>query len=145
MSDKKIKDFVIDDNITSFFAVRKKAVREYIKGKFVSLELGDCSGRVNAVIWEPDQFSMNDLTEGVVVKVRGIVNEYRNKKQLTINKIRLAKDDEYTPEDILPYSKQSRGERKARIITLTEKIQNSYIKSLVESFWDDEQFLIKYL
>ena len=51
MSDKKINEFTVDDKITSFFAVRKKNVREYFKGQFVSLELGDSSGRINGVIW----------------------------------------------------------------------------------------------
>ena len=145
MSDKKINEFTVDDKITSFFAVRKKSVREYTRGQYVSLELGDSSGRINGVIWEPDQFSLNELEEGMVVKARGVVSEYKNNRQLTINRIRQAKDDEYSLEDILPFSPQSESERKARIMALTEKIENSYIKTLTNSFWEDEEFLKSYL
>jgi len=145
MIEKKIQDFAVEDRITSFFAVRRKTIRDYIKGQFVSLELGDSTGRINGVIWEPDQFSLTDLCEGMVVKVRGAVGEYKNKKQLTINRIRLANEDEYSLEDILPHSKQSEAERKARILTLTDKIENNYIKTLVESFWDDEPFFAEFL
>lgn len=145
MGNKKIKDFDLDDNITSFFSVRKKTVREYSRGRFVSLELGDCSGRINGVIWEPDQFSLAELTPGMVVKVRGVVGEYNNVRQLTVSKIRLAEDDEYSLEDILPHSKQPIEERRARILTLTEKIENSYTKTLVNSFWEDEAFFEEYL
>ena len=145
MADKKIIDFVPEDIVTNFFAVRKKTVREYTKGQFVSLELGDSTGRVNAVCWEPDQFCLTELAEGMVVKVKGVVGEYNGKAQLTINRIRLATDDEFTIEDIMPFSKQTNEERKARILGLTNKIENSYIKSLVESFWNDEKFLAEFL
>ena len=145
MEAKPIQDFVVSDNITSFFAVRRKTIREYTKGQFVSLELGDATGRINGVIWEPDQFCLEDLAEGMVVKVRGVVGEYNNKKQLTVNRIRLAEDNEYPLEQILPHSSQPIEERRARILNLTEKIENSYIKSLVDSFFEDEQFLSDFL
>ena len=145
LSDKKIADYVVGDLITSFFSIRKKTLREYTKGYFVSLELGDYSGRINGVVWEPDHFALTELEEGMVVKVRGQVGEYNNKKQLTINRIRLAKDEEYTIEDILPFSNQTYDERKARILALTEKIENSYTKKLVELFWQDEEFFHKFL
>ncbi len=145
MENKQIKDFVVEDKITSFFAVRKKTIREYTKGQFVSIELGDATGRIGGVIWEPDQFCLTDLAEGMVVKIRGVVGEYNNKKQLTINRIRLAEDNEYPLEQILPHSSQPLEKRKARIMALIEKIENSYIKSLTESFFNDEKFLNDYL
>ena len=77
MNDKKIADFVIEDKIDAFLAVRRRDVREYARGKFVSMELGDSSGRIGGVMWEPDQFALTDLAEGMVVKVRGVVGEGR--------------------------------------------------------------------
>ena len=145
MENKPIKEFVVGDQITSFFAVRRKTVREYTKGQFVSLELGDASGRIGGVIWDPDQFALGDLSEGMVVKVRGVVGEYNNKAQLTISRLRLAEDDEYPLEHILAHSSRPIEERKARILSLTEKIENNYIKSLVESFWSDEEFFNNFL
>lgn len=145
MESKKIKDFVINDNITAIFAVRKKTVREYARGQYIKLELGDSTGRIDAMIWEPDQFSLAELEEGMVVKVRGQVGEYNNRRQLTINRIRLVTDDEYSLEDILAHSSQPLEERKGRVLALTEKIENSYIKSLVNSFWADEEFFNQYL
>ncbi len=145
MDSKKIKDYVIDDKLDAYFCVRKKDVREYTRGMFVSLELGDASGRIGAVMWEPDQFALTDLAEGMVVKVRGQVGEYNGRLQLTVNRIRLAQDDEYKLEDILPHSTQSEAQRRARLNALTDKIENSYIKQLVLSFWADDQFTADFL
>lgn len=137
---KRIKDFVRDDFVEGYFAVRRKDVREYARGQFVSLELGDCTGRINAVMWEPDQFALTDMTEGMVVKARAVVGEYNNRSQLNISRIRLANEDEYTIEDILPHSSQPREQREARLMALTAKIENSYIRALTDSFWKDQKF-----
>ena len=136
---------VVEDIVTAFFSVRKKDVKEYTRGQFVSLELGDSSGRISGVMWEPDQFALRELEAGMVVKARGVVTEYNGKKQLTVDRIRLAEQNEYVLEDILPHSTQTIEQRRARIIDLTEKIQNSYIKQLADSFWQDEKFFNDFL
>ncbi|UCD63201.1 MAG: HD domain-containing protein [Candidatus Zixiibacteriota bacterium] len=145
MEPKPVKDLVINDKITSFFAVRKRNVREYTKGQFLSLELGDATGRIGAVWWEPDRFGLEDLTEGMVVKLQGVVGEYNGKKQITVGRMRLAEDNEYPLELILPHSDQPPETRRARILALVEKIENSYIKALAESFFTDEPFMTEYL
>ena len=141
MEPKPIKEFVVEDRIENYFAVRRKDLLDYTRGQYVRLELGDASGRIKAVLWEPDQFAREELSEGMVVKVRGQVTEYNNKLQVTISKVRLARDDEYSLETILPHSSQTSEWRQARIMKLTEKVENSYIKGLMMAFWEDEAFL----
>jgi len=142
---KRIQDFVVDDKVENFFAVRRREVREYTRGQFLRLELGDSSGRIAAVMWEPDQFALHELCEGMVVKVRGVVGEYQSRPQLVVNRVRLANEGEYKLEDILPSSTQSIEERRARIMALTEQIENQHIRRLADEFWQDEEFLDGYL
>ncbi len=145
MENKRIVDFVTDDRVEGFFAVRRKTVREYTKGRFVSLELGDCTGRVGAVMWEPDQFALEELADGMVVKARGVVGEYNSKTQFTLSRIRLALDGEYASEDILPQSPFSYEDRRVRLLALRDRIENEHIKALVDSFFEDEAFFEAYL
>ena len=145
MQPRRISELVIDDTVVAYYAVRKREVREYSKGKFVSLEFGDASGRIAGVIWEPDLFCLNDLEEGMVVKVQGRVGEYNGRPQLAVSRIRAAADEEYSLDDILPHSKQSLEERRTRVLNLTNQIENSCIKRLVMSFWEDQPFFEKYL
>lgn len=145
MSSKPISEMVIDDTVTGFFAVRKKTVRESVRGQFVSLELGDHSGRINAVSWDPDQFCLVELEAGMVVKVKGVVSEYQDKKQFVLSRLRLAKSDEYELDDILPHSSKPIEERRARILALADRIENSYLKQLADSFLLDESFLEEFL
>ena len=145
MSSKPISEMVVEDTVTGFFAVRKKTVRESVRGPFVSLELGDYSGRINAVCWDPDQFCLAELGSGMVIKIKGTVGEYQDKIQLAISRIRLATIDEYELEDILPHSTIPIEERRARILSLVDRIENNYLKALADSFFQDETFLEEFL
>lgn len=140
-----IHDLVVNDRVLGYYAVRKKTVREYVRGQFLSLELGDSSGRINAVWWEPDQFGLTELEEGMVVKARGTVGEYNNRLQVNIELLRQAREGEYSLELILPHSDQPLEKRRGRITALAERIENTYIRQLVASFLDDEEFFGKYL
>jgi 3'-5' exoribonuclease len=142
---KRISDYVIEDRITGFFAVRRKEVRDFTRGQFLKLELGDYSGRIPAVWWEPDHFALTELVTGMVVKVRGTVTEYQGRLQLTIDRLRLARPGEYELEHILPHSSIPLEKRRARVVSQAEKIQNGYVKALTDSFLEDEAFFDAYL
>ena len=140
-----IKEFVLYETVTAFLAVRRKDVKEYNGNTFISFEFGDSSGRIAGVWWEPERFALDELEEGDVVKVKGTVAEYRGKMQLKVGKLRPAKEEEYNLADLLPHSKFTKDELKARILSLTERVENSYIRKLLDSFWGDEDFLNEYL
>jgi 3'-5' exoribonuclease len=140
-----IKDFVPNDAVTAFLSVRKKDIKEYGGKNFISFEFGDATGRIAGVWWEPDRYALEEMAEGDIVKVKGVVSDYRGNPQLKVEKLRAAKEEEYTLSDFLPHSKYSDEELKGRIISLIGRIENSYIRKLVDLFWNDESFSDAYL
>jgi 3'-5' exoribonuclease len=146
MDNKKIRDLALKETFIGFCVVRKKEIREkQTGGDFASLDLADASGHITAKLWELDRFAREELEEGMVVKVQATVKEYNGKAELHINRMRLALEDEFQIEDILAHSDQPRETRLARIMALTDKIQNSYIRALADSFWNDQEFLEAFL
>jgi 3'-5' exoribonuclease len=140
-----IKDLNIGDTITAFMAIRRSEIREYNATTYIVYEFGDASGRVAGVWWEPEKVAVDELQEGDVVKIRGIVQEYRGKLQIRVSKLRRAETGEYDLADILAHSQFTKEELKGRLLAMTEKIENGFIKTLVESFWKDERFFDDYL
>jgi len=140
-----IKDFIQNETVTEFLAVRKKEVREYNGNQYLSFEFGDCSGRIGGVWWEPDNTAVDEIIEGDIVKVKGIVGLYRGRTQLRVGRLRKAKEDEYSLDDILPRSKFSEKELESKINSLTERVENEFIKKLMVSFWADDLFKKNYL
>ncbi len=145
MQTKSIAQYVLDDRIDAFVVVRKAEVREFTRGQYVRMELGDASGRIDGVMWEPDQWTLTELSAGQVVKVRGQVTEYQGKQQLTVQRIRRAESDEFEIREVLQHSQYTRDELAARVRKLTSEVQNTYIRQLLDSFWDDEELFEKYL
>jgi len=141
---QKIIDFIPFEPVTTFVVVRKKDVREFNDRTFLTLELGDSSGRIAAVWWEPDRSAVEELQPGDIIKVKGEVQEYRGKPQLKVLKMRRAKEDEYDLADLLAASKYSREELKARVLAVTERIEDGYVRQLADSFWSDENFFNEY-
>ncbi|MFR0798349.1 MAG: OB-fold nucleic acid binding domain-containing protein [Oscillospiraceae bacterium] len=70
--------------------------------RFLNLTLSDRTGAVDAKVWDyPGPIGAAD--EGKVVKIRGSVSEFRGALQVTVERIRLAgEDDRYDVTALVP-------------------------------------------
>jgi len=105
---EKIENFRENQPITSFFIVRKSELRLTKNSKpYMHMELGDATGRIVAKLWEQAEPYYKKISEGDIIKVQGIVELYRETKQLNIKKIRLAKkEDKVLHRDFVPRTKK---------------------------------------
>ncbi len=145
-----IKDFTTGEIIEGFYAalnVEERDFKDTSKGRFLSLELRDKTGEATAKWWDwgKSGLTLADIPIGVVVKVRGRVEEYREQKQVVIGKMRPALPEEYDPAILIPTSEQSEEQVVERINALRDKISDPYIKLLTDSFFDDEEIFAGYL
>jgi len=101
-----VSDLGAEQTVTSFFLVNEKEIRNSRAGKtFLRLDLGDRSGTIEAVMWDQFETAAKDISRGDVVKVNARVESYRNKFQLTLQQLRLAKPEEVDLADFLPHTK----------------------------------------
>ncbi len=98
-----IKDLKLNETVTAFFQVRNPQRRLRKTGEaFITLLLADRTGELPAVMWEDLEGTGGQIREGDVVKVQAVVGSYQGERQLTIQRLRLARDDEAALEDFLP-------------------------------------------
>ena len=98
-----IRDLKLNETVTSFFLVRNPQRRlRKTGGPFITLLLADQTGELPAVMWEDQDGVGGEIREGDVVKVQGVVGSYQGERQLTIQRLRLAREDEAALEDFLP-------------------------------------------
>src|SRR3972149_1364621 len=89
-----VKDLKLNEPVTSFFQVRNPQRRLRKTGEpFVTLVLGDGTGELPAVMWEDADGIGEQIREGDLVKVQGVVGSYQGGLQLTIQRLRLALRD----------------------------------------------------
>src|SRR5262245_42167981 len=90
-----ICDLTGEKNITTFFLVHEKEMRNTREGKsYLRLALGDRSGTIEARMWDLFEAAARDINRDDFVKVQARVEVYRDRPQLSIQQVRLAKPEE---------------------------------------------------
>jgi len=139
--------FIVDvhagDRVTGFFLVRHKQLepfRDRSRGEFLTLGLGDRSGQMLARVWEGASELAEQFAEGDVIKVAGDVEEYLDRTQLIINKLRRAEEQEYDLADFLPATEKDVDEMFAVVQAAVESIHDPHLAALVRHFYADADF-----
>jgi 3'-5' exoribonuclease len=127
-----VTDLLSEQTVTSFFLVHEKEVRNTREGRaYLRLELGDRSGTIEARMWEQFEVIAKDIQRDDFVKVQARVEVYRNKPQLALVQVRLAKPDEIDLADYLPHTAADVEKMWAELLAYAESIRNPWLKKLV--------------
>ena len=142
-----VKTFIADCNegqaVTSFFLVRAKEIRRRRNGEpFLSLTLGDRTGELPAVMWEGFEEAAASLHDGDIVKVQAAVGNYQGERQLQLQRIRLASEqDGVDLEDFLPRSPRDPAAALDALQAATRRMGDPNLKALLEDLWADGEFV----
>ncbi|MDH4222076.1 MAG: HD domain-containing protein [candidate division Zixibacteria bacterium] len=138
-----IKDLKPGIEVADFFVLRKKELKEYNGQKYLKLELGDPSGRINAVLWENAEVVYAEVAIGDIVKVKGMAITYKEGLEIKIEKIRRAKEEESDPKEFLPKSKIDLNLLLKEFEEKSKTIKNSFLSKLMDSILGDEKLIEK--
>jgi 3'-5' exoribonuclease len=127
-----VTDLGSEQNITTFFLVHEKEIRNTREGKsYLRLELGDRSGTIEARMWDLFEAIAKDINRDDFVKVQARVEIYRNKPQLALQQVRRAKPEEIDLIDFLPHTKEDVEKMYAQLLQYAESMRNPWLKTLV--------------
>ncbi|HEX4541616.1 MAG TPA: OB-fold nucleic acid binding domain-containing protein [Candidatus Acidoferrum sp.] len=140
-----VTDLNSEQNITSFFLVCEKEIRNTREGKaYLRLELGDRSGTIEARMWDQFESAVKDISRDDFVKVQARVEIYRNRPQLSLQQVRLAKPEEVDLADFLPATKADVAKLYAQLLEFAASINNLFLKKLVSGILNDPAIAAKY-
>ena len=126
--------------ITSSFVVASKQVKPKKTGEpYLALTLGDRSGLIEAKMWDNVEDCLNAFEADDFVKIKGLLNKYKNRFQITIHKIRKLGDTEIDFADYLPKTAKDIGELWQTLAGFVGTFQNPHLKALVEAFMADPE------
>ncbi len=110
---------------------------------FLKLTLGDVSGRVKAVMWDPP-VGDEAVAAGDVVFLRGSVNEYHG-LQVVVSDLRRLDKTKVNKAFFQPVSERDSDEMVAELQTIIkEEIEDKNLKALLETFFGDAEFLRRF-
>jgi 3'-5' exoribonuclease len=140
-----VTDLGSEQSITSFFLVHEKEIRNTREGKpYLRLELGDRSGTIEARMWDQFDAVIKDINRDDFVKVLARVEIYRNKPQLSLQQLRLAKPEEIDLADFLPHTKEDVGKLYAQLLEYAGSIANPWLKKLVTGIVSNPEIAARY-
>jgi len=126
--------------IDTSFLVRSKEIRQKKTGEpYLSLLLGDRTGQVDAKMWDNvtdkvvDSFERDDF-----VKVKGLVQIFQNRPQITIHNVRRMDDAEIDFADYFPSSRRDSEEMWTELRATVAAVGNPNLKALMEALLDDQ-------
>jgi 3'-5' exoribonuclease len=140
-----VSDLAAEQSITSFFLVQEKEIRNTRGGKaFLRLELSDRTGNIEAVMWDQFEGPAKDFARGDAVKVQARVEVYRNKTQLSLQQVRLAKPEEVDLADFLPHTKEDIGKLWVQLLEYANSISDLWLNKLVNEILADPATAARY-
>ncbi|MDZ4181769.1 MAG: OB-fold nucleic acid binding domain-containing protein [Candidatus Cloacimonadaceae bacterium] len=147
LENKKIQDLqqCVGQEITGFFLVAEKELRDGKNDKFLRLRLQDRGGSIIANVWKDAPKAAEGFSEGDVIKVQATVQSYKGQVQLNVNKIRFADHSEYNLEDFLTRSKIDPDILAERFFAIVDKVENPFLNKLLRSIFEDKDFFARYL
>src|SRR5579864_2469708 len=147
-----MKDFFLSDCsrfenkvITSSFVVITKQVKPKKTGEpYLALTLGDRCGQIEAKMWDNVEDALDAFEQEDFLKIKGLLNKYKNRFQLTIHKLRRLGDSEVDFADYLPKTTRNIDELWLTLGEFVSTIQDVHLKTLVQAMMSDPEIAIGY-
>jgi len=131
--------------ITSSFVVVSRQVKPKKSGEpYLALTLGDRSGHLEAKMWDNVDDAIDAFAQDDFVKVKGLINKYKNRFQLTIHKLRRMGESEVDFADYLPKTAKDIGEMWKTLAGFVASFKDPHLKALVETFMADPEIAEAY-
>ena len=131
--------------ITTSFLVHSKEIRQKKSGEFyLSLLLADRTGELDAKMWDNVSDVIDAFDRDDFVRVKGLVQIFHNRPQMTIHKMRRMDDSEIDFGDYFPSSRRDQDEMWRELRGIVTEIGNIHLKGLLDAVLDDEEIARRY-
>lgn len=149
MKQKYVAQLKVEDKITDFYMVKATGVKQDTNGRsYLDIMLMDNSGEITAKKWDlPDEeaASLSELKEGDLVKVKGQITDWKNQKQIRIEKIRkAAESDGLEISDFVKSAPEDPQEMYDFIHKTVEEFEDVHLRTLALRFLDSEKERLLY-
>jgi 3'-5' exoribonuclease len=142
-----MKDFYICDAsrfenqvITSSFVVATKQAKPKKSGElYLSLTLVDRTGQIDAKMWDNVADHISLFEQDDFIKVRGLINRFNGRFQLTVHKLRSMEEAEIDFDDYLPRTTKNIDELWHALGQFVDGFHDPHLQALLRAFMADPQ------
>jgi 3'-5' exoribonuclease len=140
MKEFYIRDAVQHENkvVTTSFVVSNKQIKSKKSGEpYLDLTLMDRTGTIQAKMWDNVEECAYTFEQDDIVKIKGLINKYNQRWQLTIHKVRKVDEAEIDFSDYLPKTSKDIDELWRTLGEFVASIGEPHLRRLLELFMAD--------
>ena len=139
---KLIQDLKSGDLLDQLFLLRNKALRAARNNSlYMTLELGDRSGKIEGRMWDANQELFDTFQPDDFVRVRGRVETYQGRLQLNVSSIEPRLESEADLADFLPTTTKDIGQMFDRLLEIAKTVKHPGLRQLLASFLKDDKIV----
>ncbi len=140
-----VNELPANQPVNGTFLVSHKEVRQKKSGEpYLSLTLSDRTGELDAKMWDNASEVLATFDRDDFVRVKGLLQVFQNRPQLTIHKIQPVADSEVDAADYFPASKRDREEMFRELKAFIAGMTQPHLKALLEAIFADEAIAAAY-
>lgn len=141
---KYIKEYKDGDRVFDIYLCKHKVSAVTKNGKpYDSLTLQDKTGTIDAKVWDPNNAGITEFDVLDYIEVYGDITSFQGALQVNVKRIRKCQEGEFSSADYLPVSKFDIEDMFKELFGYIEKIENPYLKQLLQAFFVEDQNFIK--
>ena len=140
MKEFYIRDAAQQENkvVTTSYVVSNKQIKSKKSGEpYLDLTLMDRTGTIQAKMWDNVEECAYAFDQDDIVKIKGLVNKYNQRWQLTIHKIRKMDEAEIDFSDYLPKTSKDIDQLWRTLGEFVASIGEPHLRRLLELFMAD--------
>ncbi len=133
-----VKDLKYGDRVADAFLATRKEVRTTKRGDpFLSLELTDRSGSIEAKMWERVDIFREAFGEKDFVHVTGSVTRFRDRLQLEVQEIRALPETEVELADFVRCCEADLAALERNLQEMAASVRNPFLQGLLRQIFGD--------
>ncbi len=137
---KYIETLKEGDRVGDIYLCKYKQSAVTKNGKaYENVILQDKTGTIDAKIWEPNSSGIEDFGALDYVDVVGDVNNFQGMLQISIRRVRKAKEDEYRAEDYLPATEKNPDEMYRELQEMLATVENPFLCELIGMYFRNNE------
>lgn len=139
---KNLRDYVNSEIEDYFLVASIKTRKKRDGGDFLDVTLSDATGSIPARVFVNIEDNRLSLKEGMVVKIRGIVDQFREEISIKISEA--LPEDNFDITDFIPTTSKDIDRMVLDLHRNVERVSNPYLRELLKRFFNDAEFMERF-
>lgn len=140
MEKQTVQSLQDKSNVDTLFIVKEKTVGVGKNGRpFMGLQLGDATGNIDARLWDRVDELSKEFEVGDVLKVKGLVQLFQNRKQLIVHRLERVEASTVNYEDFIPKTARKSEDMLVELLQLVRSMKNDFLRQLILDTLEDPE------